>query len=267
LKPGYEAPVCTVTSLGHTVQMPSRNRTVLVGLVRETGNPLATRFELRSPNPKSNTYLVLAASYMAMLDGIKAALEAGKTSRQLEKSISKEYGEDDFYLDTNRIYRSERDVFDEYTEDERDQFFGSAPKTVWENIRAFDLYPEKLDIFRRDDVMTESTLASYREAVISQWETELRGRIIPETMDVLRDCGKAHSDEDCVDFDRQCWERISRLRDYLGRNTVDETCLLTRIIQALEEKDYETASALQAEMQIEVEKLINMYLGYKKNLF
>ena len=241
LKPGYEAPVCTVTSLGHTVQMPSRNRTVLVGLVRETGNPLATRFELRSPNPKSNTYLVLAASYMAMLDGIKAALEAGKTSRQLEKSISKEYGEDDFYLDTNRIYRSERDVFDEYTEDERDQFFGSAPKTVWENIRAFDLYPEKLDIFRRDDVMTESTLASYREAVISQWETELRGRIIPETMDVLRDCGKAHSDEDCVDFDRQCWERISRLRDYLGRNTVDETCLLTRIIQALEEKDYETA--------------------------
>ena len=37
---------------------------------------MATRFELRSPNPKSNTYLVLAASYMAMLDGIKAALEA-----------------------------------------------------------------------------------------------------------------------------------------------------------------------------------------------
>ena len=36
LKPGYEAPVCTVTSLGHSAQMPSRNRTVLVGLVRKT---------------------------------------------------------------------------------------------------------------------------------------------------------------------------------------------------------------------------------------
>ena len=70
LKPGYEAPVCTVTSLGHTVEKPSRNRTVLIGLVRELGNPLATRFELRAPNPKSNTYLVIAASYMAMLDGI-----------------------------------------------------------------------------------------------------------------------------------------------------------------------------------------------------
>ena len=92
LKPGYEAPVCTVTSLGHSAQMPSRNRTVLVGLVREIGNKMATRFELRSPNPKSNTYLVIAASYMAMLDGIKAALENGKTSDELERSISKEYG-------------------------------------------------------------------------------------------------------------------------------------------------------------------------------
>ena len=90
LKPGYEAPVCTVTSLGHSAKMPSRNRTVLVGLVREIGNTMATRFELRSPNPKSNTYLVLAASYMAMLDGIKEALEHSKTPADLEKSISKE---------------------------------------------------------------------------------------------------------------------------------------------------------------------------------
>ena len=33
-KPGYEAPVCVVTSLGHNARKPSRNRTVLVGLVR-----------------------------------------------------------------------------------------------------------------------------------------------------------------------------------------------------------------------------------------
>jgi len=41
-----------------------------------------------------DAYLVLAASYMAMLDGIKEALEHKKTSDELEKSISKEYGED-----------------------------------------------------------------------------------------------------------------------------------------------------------------------------
>ena len=165
------------------------------------------------------------------------------------------------------MYRSERDVFDEYTEEERDKLFGRAPKTVWENIMAFEKYPEKLEIFKRDDVMTDTTLASYREAVISQWETELQGRIVPETMDVLRDCAKAHDEDDCVDYDRKSWSEISRLRDYLGRNTMDETCLLTRIVESLESKEYEQASDMLCEMQIEVEKLIGMYLSYKKNLY
>ena len=77
---------------------------VLVGLVRDTSNPLATRFEIRSPNPKNNTYLICASAYMAMLDGIKAALGEEKTAKELEKSISKNYGEKDFYFETNKNF-------------------------------------------------------------------------------------------------------------------------------------------------------------------
>lgn len=267
LKPGYEAPVCTVTSLGHNAKLPSRNRTVLVGLVREVGNPMATRFELRSPNPKSNTYLVIAASYMAMLDGIKEALEHGKTPEELEKSISKGYGEEDFYLDKDRIYRSEKDVFDEYTQEERDKFFGKAPSTVWENIKAFDRYPEKLKIFKRDDVMTDIALESYKEAILDQWATELHNRIIPDIMDLVRACSKAHDDIDCVDYDRSNWEKIQRLRNQLGRDTLDDYCLLTRIKRALDEGKYEMASELQIEMQEKVSELTELYIIYKKNLF
>ena len=112
-KPGYEAPVCVVTSLGHDPADPSRNRTILVGLVRDANKSLATRFELRSPNPKSNTYLVIAASYMAMLDGITNALRAHKTPEDLERSLSKKSGEEDFYLEKEREYRSEKDVFED----------------------------------------------------------------------------------------------------------------------------------------------------------
>ena len=119
LKPGYEAPVCIVTSLGHSPAEPSRNRTILIGLVRDAKSALATRFELRAPNPKTNTYLVLAAAYMAMLDWIKAALTAEKTPKELEASLSKKYGEDDF------------------TEEERQKLFGRAPATVWENLQGF----------------------------------------------------------------------------------------------------------------------------------
>lgn len=266
-KPGYEAPVCVVTSLGHDAKMPSRNRTVLVGLVREVGNPLATRFELRSPNPQSNTYLVLAASYMAMLDGIKAALEAGKTPEDLEKSVSKKYGQEDFYLEKDRIYRSEKNIFDHYTEEERDRFFGKAPKTVWENISAFDRNPEKLDIFRRDDVMTDMALMSYKEAVLDQWMMELKNRIVPETMDVLRLCTRAHGEDESADYDRHFWGKILKLRNYLGKNTLEETCLLTRIVNAIDAREYQEASNLQIEMQEKIEELRELYITYRKNLF
>ncbi|MEG1583916.1 MAG: glutamine synthetase [Anaerovorax sp.] len=111
LKPGFEAPICIVTSIGHTALNPSRNRTVLVGLVRDANNPLSTRFELRSPNPKSNTYLVIATACLAMLDGIKAALQGRKTSEELETILSKKHGEEVFYLEKERVYRSERNAY------------------------------------------------------------------------------------------------------------------------------------------------------------
>lgn len=188
LKPGYEAPVCIVTSLGRAVDEPSRNRTVLVGLIRDSKNPMSTRFELRAPNPKSNTYLVIAASYLAILDGIKAVLAAGKGPSELEKSLSKKYGDEDFYLERDREYRSEDDVFEDFTEEERNKLFGQAPSTVWQNLTAFDRYPEKLNIFKEGDVMPEIVLESYREQTLSQWRTELHDRIIPQTMDFIRGC-------------------------------------------------------------------------------
>ncbi len=267
LKPGYEAPVCIVTSLGHTVEKPSRNRTVLIGLVREIGNPLATRFELRAPNPKSNTYLVIAASYMAMLDGIKASLEAKKSSSELLASLSKKWGEEDFYLEKDREYRSEREVFEEFTEEERNKLFGTAPATVWENINAFDIYPEKLNVFKADGVMNDLTLASYKEAIISQWATELHDRIIPNSMETVRRCIKLHDDDDCTNLDISRWLQIDIKRKAIGKDSIGDKCLLTKIKEALDMGDYETASDLQIEMQTAVEELAELYITYRKNLF
>lgn len=265
LKPGFEAPVCTVTSMGHSVETPSRNRTVLAGLIREAGNPLATRFELRSPNPNSNTYLVIAASYMAMLDGIRAAVTAGKTPAELEKSISKKKGEEDFYLETGREYRSEKDVFAHYTPEERDDIFGRPPETVWENITAFDKYPEKLEIFKSGGVMTDIVLESYKEAIVSQWATELYNRIIPNAMDTVRGCRKLHN-ESATDYDIGMWAKISAQRDKIAKNTMNKFCILKKISDALDKADYNLASRLQLEAQREIRKLIDMYSSYKRNL-
>ncbi len=267
LKPGFEAPVCIVTSIGHSAKIPSRNRSVLVGLVRDMKNPLATRFELRSPNPKSDTYLVLASSYLAMLDGIAAALEAKKTPKELEASLSKEAGADDFYLEKQRAYRSEKDVFEEYTQEEREKLFGRAPATVWENLKAFHEYPEKCTVLlNKAGVMDQTTLDSYEEAILGAWATELHNRIIPNTMALVRECKKLHADHDCTDFDMLNWKIIQELRTYLGQDEIVKKSLLTRIKLALDREDYDEASALQIEMQIKVQELVDTYIEYKKNL-
>lgn len=265
LKPGYEAPVCIVTSLGKSVLEASRNRSILVGLIRDAKNPMATRFELRAPNPKSNTYMVLATCYMAMLDGMRAALENGKTPAELEKSISKKYGEEDFYLDTDREYRSENNVFEDYTKEERDRLFGIAPATVWENVQGLRKYPEKVKAIQ-GGVISDLSIESFIEATLSQWKMELHNRDIPNYMDLVRECVKLHGD-DATDYDVVNWNKVDRLRFHIGKNTLAEKCLLTRAIEALDCKDYNLASDLQVELQVKMAELIETYLSYKKNLF
>lgn len=267
LKPGYEAPICVVTSLGHSPRVASRNRTILIGLIRDNENKMATRFELRAPCPTSNTYLLLAASYMAMIDGIDAALTNQKTSKDLEKSLSKKYGQEDFYLEKNRMYRSEENVYDSFTEDERNVYFGKAPATVWENLSSFVDHPEKYKVLKRDNVMKDLTIESFKVATTSQWATELHSRIVPNVMDLIRQTVKLHDDATCEDYDLACWSRINKLRLSLGKTTLIDKCLLTKLLDALEEKDYDLASDFQIHMEAEVEKLTELYSKYKRNLF
>ena len=171
LKPGYDAPVCVVTSLGRDCVTPSRNRTVLIGVVRDMKNPMATRFELRSPNPHSNTYLIIGSAYMLMLDGIRSVLENKRTPQELEKAISKKAGEEDIYLEKDRQYRSEENVFTYYTEEEREQLFGKAPATVWENFRAFDEHRDELVKITGGDDTIALIIRSYRDQMNLKWST------------------------------------------------------------------------------------------------
>ncbi len=267
LKPGFEAPVCIVGSVGHTVETPTRNRTVLVGLVRDGENPLATRFELRAPNPDSNAYLTLATSYLSMLDGIKATLEAKKTSKEMEAEFTKEAGTESFYLETDRMYRSEKDVFEEYTEEERDLLFSRPPKTVWENIVAFDNCSEKIKVLTEGGVFNTKILASYREAIISQWSQELIGRIIPTNVEIVRDFVKLHVGDERTDLDVVNWEKIRELRIELMKDSLAKKSLFTMIKEALDAKDFDKASELQIEMREKMKELQEIYLEYKKNLF
>ena len=263
LKPGFEAPVCIVTSLGHSPEVPSRNRTILAGLIRDLENPMATRFELRACNPYTNTYLVLAAIYSACLDGIQMAVK--HTTDELLKELSKDAGEEGFYLEKDRAYRSENDVFEDYTEEERNRLFGAPPATVWENMQNFDNFPEKKAVITAGGALREQIISAFRAGALLRWKTELVARIIPENRDLVRKAREIESDW-VTDQDAYNWNKISILRNYLAKDSIDEKSLFTLLINALNDKDYATASGLQVEMYDKMEELKALYDSYSKNM-
>jgi glutamine synthetase len=263
LKPGFEAPVCIVTSLGHKPDQPSRNRTILAGLIRDLGNPYATRFELRACNPYTNTYLVLAAIYSACLDGIKVAVK--HTTAELLAELSKEAGEEGFYLEKDRAYRSEKDVFEDYTEEERDRLFGAPPATVWENMQNFENYPEKKAVITSGGALNDQIINAFRDGALIRWKTELIARIIPENRDIVRKAREIKSDF-VTDQDSYNWNKINGIRTYLAKDSIDEKSLFTLLINALNEGDYATASGLQVEMYDKIEELKALYDSYSKNM-
>ncbi|MGP1471730.1 MAG: glutamine synthetase [Schwartzia sp. (in: firmicutes)] len=263
LKPGFEAPVCVVTSLGHSPAVPSRNRTILAGLVRDVKNPRATRFELRACNPYTNTYLALAAIYSAVLDGIRAAF--GRTTKELLAELSKKAGAKGVYLEKNRAYRSEEDVFEDYTPEERDRLFGTVPATVWENMENLKKYPEKRAAITAGGALSDAILRSFVASALLRWKTELISRIIPENRLIVRAAKEIEADV-VTDQDSYNWTKISGLRAYLAKDSIDEKSLFTRLVNALYEGDYAAASDLQVEMYDKMEELKSLYAAYRQNL-
>lgn len=266
LKPGFEAPVCTVTSLGLTPDNPSRNRTVLIGLIRDFESPMATRFELRSPNPHTNTYIAIAVSYLAMLDGILYAGNSKKSMDDLLKELSKKPGEHAEYLEDSRAYRSEEDVFEHFTEEERNEYFGKAPATVYENLSQLETFKDKLSILQRNPSFTNQIIESFKIAAMERWATEIEHRVMNNYSNQIRGYRVLHALDKAQDLDISNWNEINKLRYYLMKDTFNSKCLFTRTKNAFKDGNYKLASKLYLEIEEKMTILRELYSTYEKNL-
>lgn len=266
LKPGFEAPICTVTSLGLSPENPSRNRTILAGLIRDLNSPMATRFELRSPNPHSNTYLVMASSYMGMLDGIIYAAENNKTEDELLAELSKKAGDSAEYLEKSRAYRAEDNIFEDFTETERNKYFGKAPATVYENLSQLDSNPSKLKALKRNNVFTDEIINSFKLAFIERWTTEITHRVLKNYVNEIRSFKALHSLDRCLDLDISNWTKIHDLRIELMKDTYTDKSLFSKVKEAFANEDYADASRLYLEVEDKMSELRKLYSVYTKNL-
>ncbi|MGL4451271.1 MAG: glutamine synthetase [Sarcina sp.] len=264
LSPGFEAPICVVTSLGQSPDNPSRNRTILVGLIRDPNSPLATRFELRSPNPFTNTYLCIATSYLAMFDGIKFAVQKDITKDILLKEISKAPGEDAIYLEKDRCYRSEEDIYEFFTPEERDAIFGKAPATVYEVLKVLD--ENSTDILKVGNILDDQLINSFKSSVITRWSTEIAYRTIPKYTRHIRGFKQLHVSDKASDLDLSNWSAVNELRFKIMKDSHSKKGLFTQLKEAIDSDDLELISNLQLKLQKNMTALRENYSNYKKNL-
>lgn len=268
LVPGFEAPVCVVTSLGHTYEIPSRNRSVLVGLIRDIDKPKSLRFELRSPNPLSNKYLVIAGCYQTMLDGIKAIADLKQfDTKLLEAELSKAPSDKGFYLEEGRAYRDENNIFNYYTLEERNARFGQPPRTVYEAMLAFETYPEKLKSLTQGAVFTEAIIDSFKVGSLDKWKKKLSSRIIDRNIRLLTSFVKLHSHENMDAIDEVMWDAIEQIKYDLMKNTLKGPSIYGMIKSAIDVGNYKEASDLQIEAKKKMEEIQQLYVNYKKNIF
>ena len=201
-----------------------------------------------------------------MLDGVKAVVASGKNTTEILAELSKEAGTPGFYLETDRAYRSEHDVFDDYTEQERDRLFGKPPATVWENMNNLKKFAGKTEVIKKGNILRQEIINAFVSGALVRWSTELLKRIIPENLGIVKAAKPLHDMNTAVDYDLYLWDKINALRFELAKDTIDQKSIFTRIKNAILSDDHYTASALQIEMYSKVEQLKELYSQYKKNI-
>ena len=262
LTPGFEAPTHCVSSIGKDVLTPSRNRSVLLGLVRSEDNKYATRFELRAPNPHTNTYLCLASVYQAMLDGIAYALDSGKSIKELEAEFVKPYGQASDYLETNKLYRCEDDIFEDMDSNERDRLFGTPAATVYDSLQPLK-DAEVAEILCRGNVFDAKLIDSYYQAMLVRWEMELMEKIIPANLSLIRSITR--TDDSSHEYDNNLWNDINYLKTQLAKDSSEQNSIFTRIKAAVKAGDWEKTSVYQLAMKNAMNELKNKYKTYCDN--
>ncbi len=256
LKPGYEAPTHGICSIGNEPNGEIRNRTVLAGLLKDKDNPLSTRFEIRSPNPKTNIFLAVSAIFAGIMDGIDFAMQENITNRGLEEEFCKAFGVKGKYLDANKIYREEKDIFEEYSEEDRDKYFGKSPKTVYENIANLK------DGSVIENILDKEIIQAHINLSINNWLLDIEQRIIPENRKLIRSYVEQKNSND---YDKELWDKILKLKIELAKDDMKNKSIISQMIDYINNKDYEKVSKLQIQMNNKMEELKALYTKYINN--
>lgn len=96
---------------------------------------------------------------------------------------------------------------------------------------------------------------------------KIKTRIIEAGIQKIRSIVKIHTKENMDALDEVVWNSISDLKFNIMKDTLTRESLFTRVREAIENKDYQTASDLQIELKRSMEEIQQLYMQYKKNIY
>lgn len=260
LKPNFEAPVSAVCSLGEAYNMPSRNRTVLVGLISDLENEFARRFELRAANPHTNLYIAISAIMMCMLEGIDYTVNSEKSEAELLDEVSKKGGEFKGYLKEAYVFRAENNIFKDFTDAERLEMFGPSPRTVYEVMKPLLEMNGKNPFIHK--VFSEHFVSSYSDYMLERWMSEILERLMPVYLKGLSEIRRCENE---APIDVYRWNDIENIMKKIYKDTETEVSLRTGIYKAASAKDFKSLSDLFLELKENWTKLAKSYKEYRNN--
>lgn len=123
--------------------------------------------------------------------------------------------------------------------------------------------PDKVAALTKGGTLSAQIVDSFMASIVYRWKNELIDRIIPGTEAAVRGYKKLDNDDK---LDEKRWKAIKAKRIELAKDTEDEKCLCTRLKEALEADDYDTASDLQLEIAKKAEALEKEYRTYALNI-
>ena len=180
---------------------------------------------------------------MCVIDGIKYAIN--KTEQHLLNELSKNPQDDSVYLDKSKMYRSEENIFEKYTDDDREKYFGKVPKTVYENICS--LSKDKYHILLENNVFTEDIINSFKLSSLDRYLMELEHRILPSyKKDINLILNNLKSD---TKLSSLTYLLAKEIKFKLFSDTFEFLSLNSKMKTYIKNKDFENISKLQLEIE------------------
>ncbi|MBR3031810.1 MAG: glutamine synthetase, partial [Clostridiales bacterium] len=172
-------------------------------------------------------------------------------------------GEDADYMEKDRMYRCEDDIFTHFSTEERDRLFGTPPATVYDSLRRLLHSDDMLPILCAGDVFSDQLISSYAHAMLDRWQMELSERIIPTNLSQIRNIVPFHDPDNS--YDVTLWKEIDDIRNHLAKDTSDYVSVFKEIRLAIDSKNLKELSKLQQKMNSMMNEMTKLYAEYGAN--